>query len=78
MNAIGVAAVAIFLIGCVGAAVSYFAFDLGRVMKARANQPFGVWRDANTRGRFLTFVAFCALGPLSALIGFLFGGWPQN
>jgi hypothetical protein len=77
MNAIGVAAVAIFLIGWLGAAVSFFAFDLLKVMRAQ-DQPFGVWSDAKARGRFLIFVGFCALGPLAAVIGFLFGGWPIN
>jgi hypothetical protein len=77
MNAIGWAAMAIFLIGWIGAAASFFAFDLLRVMKAQ-HQPFGVWSDPKARGRFLVFVGFCALGPLAALIGFLFGGWPTN
>jgi hypothetical protein len=78
MNSIGVAAVVIFLVGWLGAAVSFFAFDLLRVMKAHADQPFGVWSDAKARPRFLAFVAFCALGPLAALVGFMFGGWPTN
>lgn len=77
MNAIGVAAVVIFAIGWLGAAVSFFAFDLLKVMRAQ-DRPFGVWSDAEARGRFLIFVGFCALGPLAAVIGFLFGGWPTN
>ena len=77
MNSIGVAAVAIFLIGWLGAAVSFFVFDLSKVLNAQ-DRPFGVWSDAKARGRFLVFVGFCALGPLAAAIGFLFGGWPTN
>jgi hypothetical protein len=74
MNAIGAAAVVIVIVGWLGAAVSFFAFDLPRVMKTHSDQPFGVWSDAKARPRFLTFVAFCALGPLAALLGFMFGG----
>lgn len=78
MNSVGVGAVVIFLIGWLGAAASFFAFDLPRLIKAYPNQPFWVWRDADARRRFLVFVGFCALGPLSALVGFLFGNWPTN
>ncbi len=80
MNAIGFAALALFAVGVVGALACIFVFDLKRVMieEQKRNGPFGVWKNSAARNRFLAFVGFCALGPLSALIGFTFGGWPTN
>lgn len=78
LNEIGIAALTLFVAGWLGAAVSFFAFNLPRVMKEHSSKPLGVWSDAKGRGRFLIFLSFCALGPLAALIGFIFGGWPTS
>jgi hypothetical protein len=76
MNVVGIAATILFVAGFLGAVVSALVFDVAGLVKAHSGRPFGIWSDASARKRFLIFVAFCALGPISVLLGFIFGGWP--
>lgn len=78
MNAIGIAAVASFLIGCVGAVISWLA--LWRLTNPPDNNGYRSWdkADPEAQRRFHMFFGFCALGVLSGVVGWLFGNWPMN
>lgn len=76
MNVIGVFAVAGFILGFVGAVVSWFLFKIHILLVAHED-PLWVWKDSQARWRFLTFVGSCAFGVLSMLAGLLFGGLSQ-
>jgi hypothetical protein len=77
MNAVGIAMVGTFLIGCVGAATSWLA--LRQLTNPPDRNGDRAWdkSDPEARRRFRTFVGFCAVGVLSGIVGFLFGNWPQ-
>ncbi|MBL8547080.1 MAG: hypothetical protein JNL81_11490 [Hyphomonadaceae bacterium] len=77
MNMIGLGAIAGFLIGCFGALAM-----IRMLIKRTPKNEHGDWildrSDAATRRCFNYFVAFCAFGVLSGLVGFWFGGWPED
>jgi hypothetical protein len=78
VNTIGAIAVGVYGGAAILAIACFFDYRLADLVKAHGQQPVWLWPDKRARRRFLIFVGLCALGPLSAAVGFLYGGWPTN
>jgi hypothetical protein len=76
LSALGKAALAIFCIAGIGAAISFV--PLRKHMPRLRELGFSVWRDADLRPKFLRFMGFCAAGVTAAIVGFMLGGWPTR
>lgn len=76
LNIFGKGAIALFLIAGLGAALS--GLQVVPQMAALRKRGVSIWADADGRSKFLRFIEFCALGPISVLIGFASGGWPHR
>ena len=72
MNAIGVWSTIFLLLASLGAAISYFALGIDKLISLGSG--FGVWSDPKSRARFLVFLGFCVLGLISGLVGVWIGG----